>query len=159
MGSWGYRALESDEGLDVVDCVREFIAKQTDIKLGDVLEMLRTVGMLPADANDRNDIEFLYDTCATATTELFFEFLENGKLEYDERGMDRFKRIRSFTAETDDLKYLLRFLKDIRDGKPDKDGIREYTELSLEGRQPQKWRAHIENLIRKLTETINITTS
>ena len=98
--------------------------------------------MLPAEADDERAIEFLYDKCATATTELFFEFVENGKLQYDKRGMDRFKRIRSFTAEAEDLEFLRRFLQDLRDGKPDKDGIREYTELALGGRQPRKWRAH-----------------
>jgi hypothetical protein len=156
MGNWGSRALQSDEGLDVVDCLREFLAERTDVRMADFLEKLRTEGMLPR-PGAAIQIDFLYDKCATATTELFFEFRDKGLLDYDDEdlGQDQFHKLRSLTAEADDLEYLLHLLQDIRAGKPGRHGIREYTELSLTGSRPDEWRAHMDDQIARLTDALN----
>lgn len=156
MGNWGPCALQSDEGLDVIDCLREFLADRTDVRMADFLEKLRTKGMLPR-ADAAVQIGFLYDKCATATAELFFEFRDKGHLDYDDKDdpENRFRKLRSFTAEADDLEYLLHLLEDIRAGKPGRHGIREYTELALTGRQPNEWRAHMDDLIAGLTDALN----
>jgi len=156
MGNWGPRALQSDEGLDVLDCMRAFLAERTDVRMADFLEKLRTEGMLPR-AGATIQIDFLYDKCATATTELFFEFRDKGLRDYDDEdeGENRFRKLRSFTADADDLEYLLHRLQDIRAGEPGRHGFREYTAISLEGPRADEWRAHMDDLIARLRDALN----
>ena len=151
MGNWGIRALQSDEGLDVLDRMREILADRTDVRMADFLERLRSEGMLPGGAGS-TDVSFLYDKCATATTELLFEFREKGHLDYDDGG---FRKLRSFTAGAEELEYLLHMLQDIRAGKPGRRGFREYTNISLAGPGADEWRAHMDDLIGKLSEALD----
>jgi len=41
MGSWGYKALESDEGLDVMYDFQEYVKEHKAVILDDFLEFLR----------------------------------------------------------------------------------------------------------------------
>lgn len=84
MGAWGIKALESDEGLDVVDVLREYLEKFEDkkeITLKEIINLMIEEGML---GETFEDIDCLYDNTAIAISELYFDFKENGKLDYDD---------------------------------------------------------------------------
>ncbi len=87
MGAWGIKALESDEGLDVVDVLREYLEgfkNKKVITLKEIINLMIEEGLL---GETFEEIEFLYDNTAIAISELYFYFKENGKLDYyDEDG-------------------------------------------------------------------------
>ncbi|MDR1961939.1 MAG: DUF4259 domain-containing protein [Gracilibacteraceae bacterium] len=68
MGAWGYEALESDEGLDVIDLLKENIPDNLEYKLSDIISLMK--GNLLGDTME--DIDFLYDNTAIAIAELYF---------------------------------------------------------------------------------------
>ena len=88
MGAWGIKALESDEGLDVVDVLREYLEgfkNKRVITLKEIINLMIEQGML---GETLEEIEFLYDNTAIAISELYFDFKENGKLDYDDEEED-----------------------------------------------------------------------
>lgn len=49
MGAWGIKALESDEGLDVVDVLREYLKgfeDKKEITLKEIIDLMIEEGML-----------------------------------------------------------------------------------------------------------------
>jgi hypothetical protein len=102
------------------------------------------------------DIDFLYDNTAMSIAELYFMFKDNGKLEYedddDKKSLDK---IKSFTADENSLKYILKYLKDIRDEVPDADDEREIIELMRESDDYEEWDKHLNKLIERINEEIN----
>ena len=77
MGAWGIKALESDEGLDVVDVLREYLEgfeDKKEITLKEIIDLMIEEGML---GETFEEIEFLYDNTAMAVSELYFDFKEN----------------------------------------------------------------------------------
>lgn len=50
MGAWGHKALESDEGLDIVDFIKDYISSkypnsdQIDLSLSELLPTLKDKG-------------------------------------------------------------------------------------------------------------------
>ena len=154
MGAWGIKALESDEGLDVVDVLREYLEEFEDkkeITLKEIINLMIEEGML---GETFEDIDFLYDNTAIAISELYFDFKENGKLDYDYDDKETtFSKLEKFSSDKKSLKYLIDYLTNIYNKVPDEDGEREIVDLWYEnGQNPnyEEWYNHLGSLIEKL---------
>ena len=154
MGAWGIKALESDEGLDVVDVLREYLEEFEDkkeITLKEIIDLMIEEGML---GETFEEIEFLYDNTAMAVSELYFDFKENGKLDYDYDDEETtFSKLEKFSSDKKSLKYLIDYLTNIYNEVPDEDEEREIVELWYEnGQNPnyEEWYNHLGSLIEKL---------
>ena len=154
MGAWGIKALESDEGLDVVDVLREYLEEFEDkkeITLKEIIDLMIEEGML---GETFEEIEFLYDNTAMAVSELYFDFKENGKLDYDYDDKETtFSKLEKFSSDKKSLKYLIDYLNNIYNKVPDEDGERELVDLWYDnGQNPsyEEWYNHLCSLIEKL---------
>lgn len=154
MGAWGIKALESDEGLDVVDVLREYLEEFKNkkvITLKEIIDLMIEEGML---GETFEDIDFLYDNTAIAISELYFDFKENGKLDYDYDDEETtFSKLEKFSSDKKSLKYLIDYLTNIYNKVPDEDGEREIVDLWYEnGQNPnyEEWYNHLKALIEKL---------
>lgn len=154
MGAWGIKALESDEGLDVVDVLREYLEgfkNKRVITLKEIINLMIEQGML---GETLEEIEFLYDNTAIAISELYFDFKENGKLDYDDEEEDEttFSKLEKFSSDKKSLKYLIDYLTNIYNKVPDEDGEREIVELWKESNHWESWDKHLDSLIELLQQ-------
>ena len=173
MGTWGHRALESDAGLDVTDELRDYAKNRTEFKLNEIIRDLGPDGqrLYGKDFENFDYIESFHDNTAIALTELYFMFQDSGafKGNYEDfpngytsppeyYDVDHeMHNIKSFTADEDSLKFLLRYLVDIRDKVPDEDGEREYVELIRTSPHIgyfEIWQKHLHHLISRLEKEI-----
>lgn len=154
MGAWGIKTLESDEGLDVVDILREYLEgfkNKKVITLKEIIDLMIEEGML---GETLEEIEFLYDNTAIAISELYFDFKENGKLDYDDEEEDEttFSKLEKFSSDKKSLKYLIDYLTNIYNKVPDEDGEREIVELWKESNNWESWDKHLDSLIELLQQ-------
>ena len=151
MGAWGIKALESDEGLDMIGILTdEYLSKHSVLNLDEILELMKQEGML---GEDLSDIDFLYDNTAMALAELYFQWKDDGKLNYDTDN-SIWCKVTDFTASKKALAFLLRQLTDIKNEVPDEDGIREIVDLCKNedsGEIAPAWLEHLNQLIERLT--------
>lgn len=151
MGAWGIKALESDEGLDMIGILTdEYLSKHSVLNLDEILELMKQEGML---GEDLSDIDFLYDNTAMALAELYFQWKDDGKLNYDTDN-SIWCKVTDFTASKKALAFLLRQLTDIKNEVPDEDGIREIVDLwknEDSGEIAPAWLEHLNQLIERLT--------
>ena len=155
MGAWGIKALESDEGLDVVDVLREYLEgfkNKKVITLKEIINLMIEEGML---GETFEDIDFLYDNTAIAISELYFDFKENGKLDYDDEDEEEttFSKLEKSSSDKKSLKYLIDYLTNIYNKVPDEAGEREIVDLWYDnGQNPnyEEWYNHLCSLIEKL---------
>ena len=150
MGAWGIKALERDEGLDVLDILKnEYVPEHPVMDLGEMIELMKEEVMLGADFSQ---IDFLFDNTAMALAELYFQWKDNGKLDYDyEEAI--WDKVTGFTASKEALAFLLRQLTDIKNEVPDEDGIREIVDLwknEDSGEIAPAWLEHLNQLIERL---------
>ena len=150
MGAWGIKALERDEGLDVLDILKnEYVPEHLVMDLGEMIELMKEEGML---GEDLSDIDFLYDNTAMALAELYFQWKDNSKLDYDHEEAI-WDKVTGFTASKEALAFLLRQLTDIKNEVPDEDGIREIVDLwknEDSGEIAPAWLEHLGWLIKRL---------
>ena len=150
MGTWGVKALESDEGLDMIGILTdEYISKHSVLNLDEIIELMKQEGML---GEDLSDIDFLYDNTAMAIAELYFQWKDNGKLDYDNEEAI-WAKITDFTASKEALVFLQRQLSEIKNEVPDEDGIREIVDLwknEDNGEINSAWWEHLNQLIERL---------
>ena len=150
MGAWGIKALERDEGLDVLDILKnEYVPEHPVMDLGEMIELMKEEGML---GEDLSDIDFLYDNTAMALAELYFQWKDDGKLNYDTDN-SIWCKVTDFTASKKALVFLLRQLTDIKNEAPDEDDIREIVDLWKDedsGEIDPEWSEHLERLIERL---------
>ncbi|WP_242955933.1 DUF4259 domain-containing protein [Faecalibacterium sp. An58] len=150
MGAWGIKALESDEGLDMIGILTdEYLSKHSILNLDEILELMKQEGML---GEDLSDIDFLYDNTAMALAELYFQWKDDGKLNYDTDN-SIWCKVTDFTASKMALAFLLRQLTDIKNEVPDEDDIREIVDLWKDedsGEIDPEWSEHLERLIERL---------
>ena len=150
MGAWGIKALERDEGLDVLDILKnEYVPEHPVMDLGEMIELMKEEVML---GSDFSQIDFLFDNTAMALAELYFQWKDNGKLDYDHEEAIRDK-VTGFTASKEALAFLLRQLTDIKNEVPDEDGIREIMDLwknEDSGEIAPAWLEHLNQLIDRL---------
>lgn len=146
MGAWGISALQSDEGLDVLNFLEETcLPGHTALKLEEIIDSMKGEGFF---GETFEEIDFFYDQSALALTELYLDWLDTGKFPDGES----WDHIREFAASGEALGFLLRYLHDIRDEVPDEDGEREIVELRKNSRD--EWSAHLDTLIQKLEKQI-----
>jgi hypothetical protein len=150
MGAWGIKALERDEGLDVLDILKnEYVPEHPVMDLGEMIELMKEEVMLGADFSQ---IDFLFDNTAMALAELYFQWKDNGKLDYDHEEAI-WDKVTGFTASKEALAFLLRQLTDIKNEVPDEDGIREIVDLwknEDSGEIAPVWLEHLNQLIDRL---------
>ncbi len=150
MGGWGVKALESDEGLDVIDILaNEYVPRHPVMDLGEIIRLMKEQGML---GEEPSQIDFLFDNTAVALAELYFRWKDDGRLDYGS-GENVWENITGFTASKDALSFLLWQLTDIKNQVPDEDGIREIVELwknEDSGEIDLAWMGHLDWLIGRL---------
>jgi len=150
MGAWGIKALERDEGLDVLDILKnEYVPEHPVMDLGEMIELMKEEVML---GSDFSQIDFLFDNTAMALAELYFQWKDNGKLDYDHEEAI-WDKVTGFTASKEALAFLLRQLTDIKNEVPDEDGIREIVNLwknEDSGEIAPAWLEHLNQLIDRL---------
>lgn len=148
MGSWGIKALESDNGLDVLDFLNGYLAEHTSITLEDMVALMKDEGLL---GETFEDIDFLYDNTAMALAELYVEWVDTGKLAHGEEN-SVWAKVTDFTASQEALDFLLRYLHDIRNEVPDEDDEREIVELWRESDSWEEWSSHLDTLVLRLEQ-------
>ena len=150
MGAWGIKALESDEGLDVLDILKnEYVPEHPVMDLGEMIELMKEEVML---GSDFSQIDFLFDNTAMALAELYFQWKDNSKLDYDHEEAI-WDKVTGFTASKEALAFLLRQLTDIKNEVPDEDGIREIVDLWKNEDSVEiapAWLEHLNQLIDRL---------
>ena len=117
--------------------------------LGEMIELMKEEVMLGADFSQ---IDFLFDNTAMALAELYFQWKDNGKLDYDHEEAI-WDKVTGFTASKEALAFLLRQLTDIKNEVPDEDGIREIVDLwknEDSGEIAPAWLEHLNQLIDRL---------
>ena len=150
MGAWGIKALERDEGLDVLDILKnEYVPEHPVMDLGEMIELMKEEVML---GSDFSQIDFLFDNTAMALAELYFQWKDNSKLDYDHEEAI-WDKVTGFTASKEALAFLLRQLTDIKNEVPDEDGIREIVDLWKNEDSVEiapAWLEHLNQLIDRL---------
>ena len=99
-----------------------------------------------------SEIDFLYDNTAIALAELYSEWQETGKLNYDDEDSNVWSAITNFSASATARKDLLRRLRSIKNQVPDEDGEREIVELWKESNNWESWDKHLDSLIELLQQ-------
>ncbi|WP_312108384.1 DUF4259 domain-containing protein [Brevibacillus reuszeri] len=151
MGAWGYKALESDEGLDVVDFLKDYLQNHLNsnhLKLSEFVAAMKDKGFF---GETFEDVDFFYDTSAMALAELYLKYLDTGKI--NEADIE-FEKAHSVTADEKSLRFILRYLTDIRDEVQDGDQPREIIELWSESSSWAEWKANLESLIHRVEKEI-----
>lgn len=150
MGAWGIKALESDEGLDVVDILEnEYIPEHSIMNLEEIIQLMRDEVML---GKDLTEVDFLFDNTAIALTELYFQWKEERKFNYETEN-NIWEKVTDFISSKKSIDILLKQLIDIKNKVPDEDGEREIVELWYDnGQNPsyEEWYNHLGSLIEKL---------
>lgn len=150
MGAWGVKALESDDGLDVIDILaNEYVPEHPVMDLGEIIELMKEEVML---GTDLTQIDFLFDHTAMALVELYFQWKDDRKLDYDTEE-SVWDKVTDFTASKEALAYLLRQLTDIKNEVLDENNIRESVELWKDedsGEIDPEWSEHLDQLIKRL---------
>ena len=122
MGAWGIKALESDEGLDVIDILEnEYIPEHSIMNLEEIIQLMRDEVML---GKDLTEVDFLFDNTAIALTELYFQWKEERKFNYETEN-NIWKKVTDFISSKKSIDILLKQLIDIKNKVPDEDGERE----------------------------------
>lgn len=158
MGAWGHKALESDEGLDVVDFIRDYVSSNypnnepVNLTLSELIKLMKADGFF---GETFNDIDFYFDNSAMALAELFLMFKNTGQLKYEDEedeSMDLKKRVKSFSGDKKSFEFLLQYLMDIKNEVPDKDNERETVELWKDSDVYQEWNENLNNLITEFNQ-------
>ena len=118
------------------------------LDLGEIIELMKEEGMLGADFSD---IDFLFDNTAMALAELYFQWKDNGKLDYDNEE-NIWDKVTDFTASKEALSFLLQQLTDIKNEVPDEDDEREIVELWRDGDSWEEWSNHLDRLMQRLEQ-------
>lgn len=150
MGAWDIKALESDEGLDVIDILEnEYIPEHSIVNLEEIIQLMRDEVML---GKDLTEVDFLFDNTAIALTELYFQWKEERKFNYETEN-NIWKKVTDFISSKKSIDILLKQLIDIKNKVPDEDGEREIVDLWYDdGQNPsyEEWYNHLGSLIEKL---------
>ena len=101
---------------------------------------------------DLTEVDFLFDNTAIALTELYFQWKEERKFNYETEN-NIWKKVTDFISSKKSIDILLKQLIDIKNKVPDEDGEREIVDLWYDdGQNPsyEEWYNHLGSLIEKL---------
>lgn len=107
MGAWGHKALESDEGLDVIGFLQDYIENQTNlnlVSLTDIVKAMKNDGFF---GDTFKDIDFFYDVSAMALAEIYITYLDTGNFLSDE---SKSRKVQTWTADENALKFIVKYL-------------------------------------------------
>ena len=161
MGAWGHKALESDEGLDVVDFIRDYVSSNypnnepVNLTLSELINLMKADGFF---GETFEEIDFYFDHSAMALAELFLMFKNTGQLKYEDEedeSMNLKKRVKSFSGDKKSFEFLLQYLMDIKNEVPDADGEREIVELWKDSDVYQEWNENLNDLIKQINQIKN----
>ncbi|MCP1223458.1 DUF4259 domain-containing protein [Sebaldella sp. S0638] len=147
MGAWGVRALDSDEGLDVLDEFTDYSIENDKIKIGDLIEYFIEAELLPENPDEK---DFLYDQTVMVLAELLEEYNEKGKiiLEYEDDDEEEVEaEIADVSFDESDINYLTEQITDILEPKGE---IHETYELWEDSESFQEWKEHVLSLLETL---------
>lgn len=132
--------------MDVVDFLEDYIhtLQSNQMELSEVINAMKQEGLF---GESFDEIDFVFDISAMALAELYVMYLDTGKLNDAE---DEFEKIHSINADEETLKFIVRYLTDIRDEVPDADGIREIVELWRESECWTEWKSNLEFLLNRV---------
>ncbi|MDN3241458.1 hypothetical protein [Glycomyces tritici] len=117
MGSWGVKALESDEGLEVLAMVEAAIRGRDRVTADELVGAARDEGLL---GDDPAGDEYLYDMTALALAEI----LTGDTAQLADPGFGG----TAFVATPEGTAALIAWVSQLRDGDPD----REFRELRMD---------------------------
>ncbi|MFD4491144.1 DUF4259 domain-containing protein [Lysinibacillus fusiformis] len=146
MGAWGYKALECDEGLDVVGMLRDYIEHHQESKyvpLSNIVQEMKSKGFF---GETLDDIDFFFDVSAMALAELYIDYLDSGEF----CGHKSVHSQKQLLPDEDSLAFILKYLKDIKNEIPDQYGEREIIELWRESENWLEWSSNLAYLIQRV---------
>jgi len=146
MGAWGYKALECDEGLDVVGFLRDFIEQHKVSNHWTLLNIVQEMKNKGFFGESFEDIDFFYDVSAMALAEVYIQYLDSNEF----CGVQV-----QIMADEESLIFILRYLQDIRDEIPDQYGEREIIELWSESESWPEWKSNLAHLIQRIGQEIS----
>ena len=139
MGAWGVKALDSDEGLDVLDEFTDYCIENDEIKIGDLLEYFKEAGLLP---ENPEEIDFTYDHTVMVLGELLKEYNDTGKViinyENDE-DEEVEEEVTNISFDKENISYLIEQISDILNPKGE---VHETYELWEDSDSFQEWKEH-----------------
>jgi hypothetical protein len=140
MGSWGVKALESDEGLEVLSMVATVVRGRDRVTADELLDAARDVGLLGGDpAVD----EYLYDMTALALAEILTG--DTAQLVDPDFGGT------AFVATADGTAALIAWVTQLRDGDPE----REFRELRMHDPRQEAHVAAVLDALRRMRNARN----
>lgn len=149
MARWGYRAMESDTGLDILQYIGGNCMKEgKELSLRDTLKALQDAGML--DSSDCKNTE-PFDEACVALTELCVHWAETAELcsyHNSRYALTELAGLKRFHMEDDALGFLRRRMEEIQD---DIDCCeREYAAFWFEAADYYDWTCYIDRITSKL---------
>ncbi|MGY3777947.1 DUF4259 domain-containing protein [Isobaculum melis] len=110
MGAWGIKALESDEGLDVVSAIGQYIEEEniSVFNLQQITQQLVELGFMTENLNEEE--EFLYDNSTIALAELTLQMVKKEPFIYEE-----LKKLKSYNIQKEAIQFLITFIQKIDD--------------------------------------------
>lgn len=132
MGSWGVKALESDEGLEVLAMVEDAASGRDAVTADELVTLARDVGLL---GDDPAEDEYLYDMTALALAEI----LTGDTAQLADPGFGG----TVFVPTAEGTAVLAAWVTQLRDGDPD----REFRELRM---GDPRQRAHVAAVLEAL---------
>ena len=146
MACWGFHALDSDEGLLLLDCIGEKLAAgKKSIQLADIVALLRSEKLLESeDATNTED----YDLAVLALSE-FYDRMQGEKnplaLKNSRHALRGLEDLEEVTGDAKSLAYLYGRLREIQD---DIDSCeRSYASFWLEAADYYDWVCYVDRTV------------
>lgn len=151
MSVWGIRALESDKGLDAIDCLSaSYLRDRQQINLEEMAQLLMSQGLL---GRDEQSSSLSSDTTALVLAELLYEWHVYGSPEYDcDCAGVIWQSITAFSAAPESVDKLLHHVEDIYADVCARNDSRPLVRYWLHSACCSAWVEHLENLIQMLTD-------
>ena len=151
MARWGYHAMESDEGLALLQFLGETLVKgQESVSLSDILDTLRAYKRM--DTEDTKNTE-PFDEADVALAEFCLHWARKKEVSSYQNShfhLAEWKNLKELRTDPKSLGFLLNRLLEIQ---ADADSCqREYTNFWLESAEYYDWISHIDHLTAGIRE-------
>lgn len=151
MACWGFHALESDEGLLLLDCIGEKLAAgKKSLKLADIVSLLRSEKLLESEAATNTED---YDLAVLALSE-FYNRMQGEKnplaLKNSRHALRGLEDLEEIKGDPESLGYLYRRLQEIQD---DIDSCeRSYAAFWLEAADYYDWISYVDRTVEAIAK-------